>query len=301
VVGAQSASKAFRKTFARFPRIQEAARSCVRLLARFDPLMRWTARRTTLAVASSEEAKAHLLRLGCKEAVLLPSVGMSDEEIDRLKPAQVSERTTVRFLSLGRLLAFKAVSLALEAFAETRSRFPQTELWIIGDGPERGRLMQLAQELSVQYAVEFKGWLPRRELTQHLASCDALVYLCLRGANSMACLEAMAAGLPVICLDLGGPALQVNDKSGVKVKAESPEQVMNDLAGAMRLLAGNSGLRQRMGEAARERVRDEFRWEARAEAMCEIYAQVLAERSERGIAALAWRQPGVTLPKTPLE
>jgi glycosyltransferase involved in cell wall biosynthesis len=291
IVGAQSASKAFRKTFSWFPRIQEAARSGVRLFGRFDPLMRWTARRTTLAVASSEEAKAHLLRLGCKRAVVLPSVGMSDEEINRLEPARVSERTTrVRFLSLGRLVAFKAVSLVVEAFAETRSCFPEAELWIIGDGPERRRLIALSEQLGIQHAIEFKGSLPRRELMYRLADCDALVYLCLRGANSMACLEAMAAGLPVICLDLGGPALQVNEKSGLKVKAESSQQVVSDLAGAMRLLAENPALRQRMGVAARERVRDKFRWEVRAEAICEIYAQALAERPEPGITALAWRQ-----------
>lgn len=290
IVGAQSASKAFRKTFAWAPRLEEAARSCVRLLTRFDPLMRWTARKTTLAIASSKEAKAHLLRLGCKRATVLPSVGISDEEIKRLEPAPVSERTTrVRFLSLGRLVAFKAVSLTLKAFAETRSHFPQAELWIIGDGPERRRLIALAEELGIQRAVEFKGWLPRGELTCRLADCDALIYLCLRGANSMACLEAMAAGLPVICLDLGGPGLQVTEKDGLKVRAESPQQVVSDLADMMRLLAGNSELRQRMGEAARNRVRDKFRWETRAEAMCEIYAEALAERPEPGTTVLPRR------------
>jgi glycosyltransferase involved in cell wall biosynthesis len=67
------------------------------------------------------------------------------------------------------------------------------------------------------------------------------------------------------------------------LKAESPEQVVSDLAGAMGLLAENSALRQRMGEAARARVRDEFRWEPRALAMCEIYRQALAERPSQAL------------------
>ena len=89
----------------------------------------------------------------------------------------------------------------------------------------------------------------------------------------MACVEAMAAGLPVICLDLGGTALQVDDQSGVKIRAVSPQQVTVDLTEAMGLLAEDGDLRRRLGDAARRRVKDEFTWNAKALHVSEMYRQ----------------------------
>ena len=50
-------------------------------------------------------------------------------------------------------------------------------------------------------------------------------------------MEAMAAGRPVICLDLGGPALQVTEATGIKIPAISPEQVISDIAIALERIA----------------------------------------------------------------
>jgi glycosyltransferase involved in cell wall biosynthesis len=94
----------------------------------------------------------------------------------------------------------------------------------------------------------------------------------------MACLEAMAVGRPVICLDLGGPALQVTEETGVKVSAITPEQVVNDLMEAMLLLASAPDCRKRMGEAARRRVIEHFDWDRKGEWMREGYQGVIAHR-----------------------
>jgi glycosyltransferase involved in cell wall biosynthesis len=152
---------------------------------------------------------------------------------------------------------------------------PNTELWIVGDGPERARLMKQTEELGAANVVKFWGTIPRHELLPLLSKCHVLVYPCLRGAISMACLEAMAAGLPVICLDLGGSALQVNEESGIKVRALSPNQVTKDLTEAMLHLAGDANLRWRMGDAARRRAENEFCWEAKALHFSEMYRDAL--------------------------
>ena len=88
------------------------------------------------------------------------------------------------------------------------------------------------------------------------------------------CAEAMAAGLPVICLDLGGPGLQVTEGTGVKLPAMSPQQVVSDLAAALSRLAGDLALRARMGQAARERVEEYFEWKKKGEDLVRVYGQV---------------------------
>ena len=85
----------------------------------------------------------------------------------------------------------------------------------------------------------------------------------------------MAAGLPVICLDLGGVALQVSEETGTKVPAVSPEQLVRDLMLAMGRLAGDQELRRRLGETAQKRVQSEFTWDAKAQHISECYRQAV--------------------------
>ena len=281
IVGAQPVSKVFRRTFSMRAKTQESLRMWIRRLSRFDPLMRWMARRTAVAVASGSHAGNQLRALGCRKVLAYPSVGICASEITSLLSVAKRESTeTVRFVSIGNLFAFRAFGLVIKALASIREDLPQVELWIFGDGPERAYLIEQAGAAGAADIIKFWGGKPRKELLDLLATCDVLVYPCLRGAISMACVEAMAAGLPVICFDLGGTALQVDENSGVKIRAVSPDQVTADLAKAMRELAADQDLRRRMGNAARRRVTDEFTWDAKARHISEMYlqAQLTAER-----------------------
>jgi glycosyltransferase involved in cell wall biosynthesis len=90
----------------------------------------------------------------------------------------------------------------------------------------------------------------------------------------MACLEAMAAGLPVIGLDIGGTASQVSPSTGIKVPAVSPQQLVDDLMLAMCQLAEDHDLRRRMGDAAQKYICNEFSWEAKAQSISALYDRV---------------------------
>ena len=81
----------------------------------------------------------------------------------------------------------------------------------------------------------------------------------------------MAAGRPVVCLDLGGPALQVTEDSGIKVRAKSPEQVVSDLADAFYKLATDHGLRSRLSFGARNRAQRDFNWKNKGLFMAKLY------------------------------
>ena len=64
-----------------------------------------------------------------------------------------------------------------------------------------------------------------------------LVHPSLHDSGGWVCLEAMAAGKPVICLDLGGPGEQVTRETGFKIPALDPDQAVKDMARAMAVLA----------------------------------------------------------------
>jgi glycosyltransferase involved in cell wall biosynthesis len=161
------------------------------------------------------------------------------------------------------------------AFARFQKIFPASEYWFIGDGSERNWLEQLALQLGIGEKVTFLGQLPHNKVLDKLAECDVFVHPALHDSAPAVCLEAMATGRPVICLDLGGPALQVTEETGIKVPAILPEQVERDLASAMERLANDPNLRKRMGESARQRVRENFYWDRKGDFINELYRGVL--------------------------
>jgi glycosyltransferase involved in cell wall biosynthesis len=186
----------------------------------------------------------------------------------------VRQTNPFRLVSVARLIHWKGVHLGLKAFSRFGTEFGASEYWLIGEGPERKPLERLAQDLGVANRVIFCGALPRTELLEKFADFDVLVHPALHDSAPSVCLEAMAAGRPVICLDLGGPALQVTEETGFKIAAITPEQVVNDLAQAMLRLAREPDLRRKMGEAGRKRVAESFAWEKKGEWMNEMYQTI---------------------------
>ncbi len=199
-------------------------------------------------------------------------MGLGGDEIKEL--AYVRKANDFRIVSIGRLLHLKGFHFVLKAFARVQHALPAGEYWVIGDGPERSRLERLARELDVIERVTFCGWLPRSQVLEKLAECDALVHPSLHDSGGWVCVEAMAVGRPVICLDLGGPALQVTEEAGFKVPAISPEQVVNDLAETICRLAQDPALRKRMGEAGQKRVAEYFDWDRKGERISKVYEKV---------------------------
>lgn len=274
VGGGESAPRAFYPTFSLRGRLYERVRSFARRLGELDPFTKMTARRSSVTLSKAQETAERLIRLGARRVSVLPEVALPGEEIAHLSGVPLRQGNPFRLLSLGRLLHWKGFHLGLMAFARLVREFPQSEYWLVGDGPGRRNLERLAQKLGVTNNVRFWGALPRSEALKKLAECDVLVHPSLHDSGGWVCIEAMAAGRPVVCLDLGGPALQVTLETGFKVPPRTPEQAVAEMAEAMLKLATGEALRRRMGEAARRRVREEFSWERRGDEVAEIYRSV---------------------------
>ena len=216
--------------------------------------------------------------LGCRRVSVRSAVALSQEEIRRLSSLPFRQSRPFRLVSIGRLLHLKGFALGLQAFAEIQHRCPDSQYWVIGIGPERRRLETLVRELGVIANVRFWGQIPRAEVLEKLAECDVLVHPSLHDSGGWVCLEAMAAGRPVVCLDLGGPGLEVTENAGIKVRATTPGETIADLARAFLRLAEDPGLRIRMGEAGRQRVKEHFAWDGKGDFMNELYENTLARR-----------------------
>jgi glycosyltransferase involved in cell wall biosynthesis len=182
-----------------------------------------------------------------------------------------------RVISIGRLIGWKGFHLGVAAFAELVKAHPDSEYWIVGDGEERAKLEALAAERGVSDKVKFFGLLPRQQALEKLAQSDVMLHPSLHDSGGWVCLEALAAGRPVVCLNLGGPGVQITDETGIRVPAENPEQSIRDLGTALRTLASDPALRARMGEAGKQRIWDEFNWNDKGTRTSEVYMSVVRQ------------------------
>jgi glycosyltransferase involved in cell wall biosynthesis len=272
VGGGESIPETFLRDLSLPGKLYEISRAFARWGGRWDPLVRTTAKNSRLSMATTEETSACLKWLGAKDIRILGESGLSQSDVDRLGRLPKQNGAPFRFISLGRLIHWKGFHLGLRAFALADIR--EAEYWILGDGRERKRLEELAVELGILDRVRFLGLLPRKLTLQKLGECHVLVHPSLHDSGGWVCLEAMAAGRPVICLDLGGPGAQVTEETGFKIIAVNPQQAIRAMAQAMVLLARDRKLLERMGQAGQERVYREYTWDRKGEVLNSVYLEI---------------------------
>ncbi len=125
-----------------------------------------------------------------------------------------------KFLYVGRLLYWKGAHIALRAFAHITKHLPHSRLTIRGDGPERSRLEEQVKRYRLQTQVDFVPRLSKGELSDLYNSHDLLLFPSLHDAGGFVALEALSHGMPVVCLDLGGPRDIVTSHSGLVIKVD---------------------------------------------------------------------------------
>lgn len=256
-------------------KIIEAVRNAARRIARLDPALRATASRAAIALVTTPATGRSVARLGCSCVQQMPDVAFSDQELAYFRELPCAEHSTFRAICIGRLLYWKGFHLAIQAFAEFSRCHPDSELWIVNDGTERGRLERLAQRVGVRHAVRFWGKLETlREVHLKLAECNVLVHPALRESFGSVCLEAMAAAKPVICLDIGGPATQVAQSTGFLIAPHSEQAAVQGIAQSLAILYSSPQLRRELGRAGQQRAATEFSGSAVFGRLQSIYSQL---------------------------
>jgi glycosyltransferase involved in cell wall biosynthesis len=251
----------------------ERGRVMMRKLASWDPLVRRTARRAQVAVAVTPNTAICLKRLRVAEVRLRSQVGLSAEERAQMSALHFIEPEQ-QMVYAGNLQFLKGVHLALRAFAKTNLK--DWQFCIVGDGPYKTELESLVSRLGIQERVRFAGCLSRGDVWREMARSAFLVHPSLRDSGAYVCAEAAALARPVLCLDLAGPSLQVSGETGIRIKAETPEQVVADLAAGMQRLAGDPDLCRRMGEAGRLRAAHIYSWHDHAQWFSGLYEELIS-------------------------
>jgi glycosyltransferase involved in cell wall biosynthesis len=202
-------------------------------------------------------------------------VGYNAVEIDRFgAPAPPGLREQIGgdaerplVLMPARLDEQKGHPFLLRAAAE----LPGVDFVLAGEGSERAKLEALAAELGIAERVHFLGY--RDDIPQLLAACDVFALPSLYEGSSLAVMEAMAAGRPVVSSAIGGTDELIDD--GVDGLLVAPGDAAG-LAGALRRLLGDVELRETFARRARQRVERDFTPTAMTQRVEAIYGELLA-------------------------
>ncbi|MCB9476757.1 MAG: glycosyltransferase [Deltaproteobacteria bacterium] len=228
---------------------------------------RWAAARASKVVVHSREMFERARALGLDEdrVVLLPH-GVDTEAI---APCPDNE-TSNEIVAVGRLSVEKGQDVLLHAFAWLND--PTMRLVLIGEGPTRDALMAEALRLSIGDRVEFAGELPHAETLERMRRARVFVVPSRREGFGVACLEAMAAGRPIVSTRCGGPEdLLTHNKDALFVDVDDADA----MGGAIRRLLDDGELASRLGAAARARAEAEYDRRVVIRKLDEVYRALL--------------------------
>lgn len=177
-----------------------------------------------------------------------------------------------RLLCLGRLVEEKCFELAVAAMPAVLARFPETELVIAGDGPERSRLEGHAGLLGIESATRFLGWISPGEVPALLNETTLLLMPSrIEGLPGVA-IQAAQMARPVIATRVGGsPEVVTDGVTGLLVERGD----CDGLGRAICSLLDDPTTTSAMGSRARQLARQRFNWEDHVSAYDELYRKVV--------------------------
>lgn len=272
--GAHKTPKGFLREYSLCGRLWERLRALGKWLFLHDPFFIMGQRRARAILVCNREALAKISQKWHHKVQLFPVNGISLRD---LSSAEASERDDEKFciLSAGRLLRIKGFGLAIKAFKAFVVRYPEAKLTIVGDGPELSRLEGLVRKLGLETQVRFEKWMAREKLLVEMTKCDVFLFPSMRDGGGAVVVEAMASGIPVICLDLAGPGFHIKDEWGIKIEPKNPDYVVEEMAKALELLYLDEDLRREVGRRARERAEEYYLWDRLGDRLQRIYEEVL--------------------------
>ena len=164
-------------------------------------------------------------------------------------------------LTVSRLANWKRVDRAISALPEVLKVFPKCRLIVVGDGPERENLEELAKKLGVLPHVTFAGSVPHEKIYEYMHMADVFLSLYDLGNVGNPLLEAMICGKPIITLNNGDTAsLITNNVNGILLELSEIDRVGESIIA----LLGDHKRCESLGQKAKEFAEDNFRsWDAR--------------------------------------
>jgi glycosyltransferase involved in cell wall biosynthesis len=235
--------------------------SGLRGLYRFLPFARSTYRNAAAIIAASSQTYAEFAAYRDK-LFFVPEPGIASSlcfgDSRSSEPGGKFE-----LIFVGGLIPCKACDLALRAAAPLL-RIGLTGFTILGDGPEKNRLQELARSLGIEKAVYFCGWVSHAEVLRRLRSADVMVFPSVRDFGAGVVFEALATGAVPVVADFGGPGDIVHPEVGFKVPLTNESEFVREMEMILTGLVHNRDRLEQLRRQGMTYARECLTWDAKA-------------------------------------
>lgn len=239
---------------------------------RFMPFAQSTYRNAAAIIAASSQT-CNEFALYHDKVFFVPENGISNSECsDEIRISRPSAKLELIFV--GGLIPCKACDLALRAAAPLL-RNNLAHFSIVGDGPERNRLEQLAGSLGIESKVSFLGWISHSDVLVQLRSADVLVFPSVRDFGAGVVFEALGSGVVPVVADFGGPGDIVYPEVGYKVPLTNESDFVARMESILSELAANRELLERLKQKGIAYARERLTWDAKARDTTQVLQWVL--------------------------
>jgi glycosyltransferase involved in cell wall biosynthesis len=231
-------------------------------------------------IAATPDIRAALLRHFKAPSQIICEVGLP--ELNAERSCRRSNGEPLRICWSGLHIPRKGLPLLLHAVA----RMPpdlRYRLEILGDGPSSGAWRRLAKRLRINQNCQWRGQLPRDLALDVMKGCHLFVITSLEELTSTVAVEAVALGLPIVCLDHCGFADLVTSSCGIKIPPVSVQKIVAGVADALVLLYNNEDLRNELAQGAVVRSRA-YSWQSKMTALEDVYRTAI-ETGDRSLSS----------------
>ncbi|MBO6793739.1 MAG: glycosyltransferase family 4 protein [Balneolaceae bacterium] len=235
----------------------------------YQKYMRWLLSKADLLLPVSDYTKDLLINLGVDEAKIEVLINGTDPtqfyplDVSEQKKAMELENKFV-ILTVTRMVERKGIDTVIEALSVLKDQIPEFAYLVVGDGPDRSKLEQLARTKKVDKLVTFCGKVPYDELNTYYNLGDVFVMPSKTATPDVegfgiVFLEANACAKPVIGTYSGGiPSAIIHEKTGLLVEENNPKE----LSQAILRLYKNQELAKEYGTQGLLRIKEEANWDA---------------------------------------
>lgn len=264
VGGGDCEPKTFLKVLPLKQRIIQTMRYVISALSIINPFVLIPAARASVILCRTPNSAKVIPSCYQQKTKVILETAMEPHIFEFKKKGYVSDNKKVRMITTGRLLPNKNILTAVRSLKFIPTKY-QFELVIVGSGYQKSIIEQEAKVSGHKDDVTIIDELPRMDVLKLLEESDIFLFPSLREGGSWSLMEAMAIGLPVVCLNYAGMAITTDDSCAIRLPVTNPAQMPKDMATAIIKLIENPELRTQMGNAGRKRIKKVFNWTTKGE------------------------------------
>lgn len=217
-------------------------------------------RRADLILCKTDVTRLTIPKPYRDRAVLFTDVAVK-ERADNRTVDNISNHDTIKFLTVGRLDAWRGFDLIIEAMAIAVKQDSRVQLTIVGKGLDKDRLQRLIQHRQLEHHIRLAGGVTMQEYEQLLAASDCVINGSLKEGAVTVSFDCLAQGKPLICIDTTGYTRYFSEDYAMIIPRGKRDQTIGELANAIVKMT-NPELRQHLGEQAKQAGR-RFTWSQR--------------------------------------